>query len=617
MPLSSAAVDGTLANLFKDIWVAQTSHLCSYETYRQSVLPNETVNANIISIRSHFESQAKKINASLNHLSLELFQWARQPSGCSTHTPTDEQCISSKFWVFGFRVGAANATRKLSLICHLDTVPADPTSKGWEGVNPFEPVIECRKYSDEISPMPSQRQFLVGRGTIDDKGPAVSAWCVLVGLALGLDKSISHGNNLIPDTQIEIIFDTSEETEMSTPLYLADLDANNMPLPDFGVVYDAMWCVRAEKGGERPEFWLTGPTSANHGIYMSSLLTSDANSTNTIPDYAVAQIRGDPAILDSFAREVDQLYASYEFDPKEYRRARMESNIEGSGTDEMVLTITTFVEGAQHGSAPNENLDGGSNPLVSLANFMAGMLKNGRLQNTRAGQIALLIEWMWGTTVFGEKQDGLEAYDEIFEYGNGTTHGVTKVERYVEDGVEYDKLCIDIRYALDHHERKWDGTEGQIRGDSILKGVFEGLVEKFNTLHPWSDPMKITSETLFGPDIRDPNNDDFKLVSEAYEMVTNKPPTMLAIGGGTDAKGHTFLLAVGPLFNPRLGPPINYHGIGEGAPITALMESTKILFATFALQIEKGKPSDKVQIRNLIRSIKKEIDGGRKFCCNH
>ncbi|MEQ9369033.1 MAG: hypothetical protein RIG63_08370 [Coleofasciculus chthonoplastes F3-SA18-01] len=59
-----------------------------------------------------------------------------------------------------------------------------------------------------------------------------------------------------------------------------------------------------------------------------------------------------------------------------------------------------------------------------------------------------------------------------------------------------------------------------------------------------------------------------------------------AVGGGTDAKGYTFLLAAGPLFSDRVGPPINYHGIREGAPLDAMNKSTQILYNVMVNEIE-------------------------------
>lgn len=52
---------------------------------------------------------------------------------------------------------------------------------------------------------------------------------------------------------------------------------------------------------------------------------------------------------------------------------------------------------------------------------------------------------------------------------------------------------------------------------------------------------------------------------------------MRATGGATDAHGRLNLVTAGALFTENFGPPVNYHGIDEGAPLTDLENSGKIL----------------------------------------
>ena len=126
------------------------------------------------------------------HLKLTAFDWKKTVNG-------------KDYWLFGLRLGSGD--RKIAMITHLDTVP--PGGDDWR---PFEPRIEKRDYMG-VKGM----DFLVGRGAIDDKGPAVSAFIVLRGLAKKYDRLSSLDN-----TTVELIFDTSEETHMATPHYLKD-----------------------------------------------------------------------------------------------------------------------------------------------------------------------------------------------------------------------------------------------------------------------------------------------------------------------------------------------------------------------------------------------------------
>lgn len=61
---------------------------------------------------------------------------------------------------------------------------------------------------------------------------------------------------------------------------------------------------------------------------------------------------------------------------------------------------------------------------------------------------------------------------------------------------------------------------------------------------------------------------------------------MQAIGGATDAHGRLELITAGSLFTDDLGPPINYHGLDEGAPLTDLENSGKILLRLLLQEIE-------------------------------
>jgi len=52
---------------------------------------------------------------------------------------------------------------------------------------------------------------------------------------------------------------------------------------------------------------------------------------------------------------------------------------------------------------------------------------------------------------------------------------------------------------------------------------------------------------------------------------------MRATGGVTDAHGRLNLATAGALLSENFGPPVNYHGIDEGAPLIDLENSGKIL----------------------------------------
>ena len=539
-----------LQRLWNENFLPETDTIVRVRTYRGDDLSEAEVVSNMGQLQQLLQDWATEFNTQeLQYLQLEPFEWKK--------TIDD-----TEYWMFGFRIGSENPTRKVATICHLDTVPPGQETEDWK---PFDPHIEEREYLGGTQP------FLVGRGTIDDKGPAISAFIAARALAKQYD-----GTNSLDDLAIEVFFDTSEETDLGMPHYLEDPETRN---PDFGIVYDAQWCVRAEKGAERPVF-VVNPTSAPAGLlWIESLQTAPYSATNQIPDWAEAQIKGDAAALNQFYSQVEAQYYSHQFDDPEYTQAAIEVSMNVAGD---AVILRTLVAGAQHGSAPDENREGGANPLVSLANFLADLVSDATLDANAIGTMTEFIKWTWGTRVFGENHSELVASDEVFEVG--TTYALTKFTN--PDGAA--QLEIDIRYAMPHNTVQWDGvTEGLLGGESLFLGIFTDLIGQFNAENPSYPPVVLKqTATLVTPDIRLPTNEDFQRVNAAYEAVMGEPCPQFAIGGGTDAKGYTFLLAAGPLFSDRMGPPINSHGIGEGAPLDDLKKSTEILYNAMVNEIE-------------------------------
>jgi len=535
-----------LERMLAEQFVPETSHLVTLQTYRTDDPQSEQrVVENLASARDYLNGLAETFNRGQRTLKLEPFEWR----GAAGTTPSQ--------WVFGFRLG--DGPKKIAILAHLDTVP--PGNADWR---PFEPRIETRDHRGAPQP------FLVGRGAVDDKGPAVLGFIVMRALA-----SLYDGTRALDGLSIELIFDTSEETDFSTAYYFQQVGE-----PDFGIVFDAAWTVRAEKGIERPVFTLPLGAAPSTGLFVEAF-DSAPGATNQIPDTVTARINGDnAAALDQLAANVAALYQQYGFDDPQYRRAPLEVT-----RDANAVVLTTKVLGAQHGSVPEQNRADGANPVVSLSNFLAHLVDDGTLVPNNVGRMLQFMAWGWGTTVFGEKHpDLLERHDEVFTQGNGTTYALTRVTTSAQDVA----LRIDIRYALGHHGTAWDGTtEGLLSGGSIFPDAFGQLVDRFQRDQP-GQAIAVTSTNAAAPDVRNPQSPLFQRISSAYERAVGSPMPLAAIGGGTDAKGVVNLVAAGPLFSLAFGPPINYHGLGEGAPIEDLRLSARILY-----QIMLGEVANK------------------------
>ncbi|KRN78895.1 Beta-Ala-Xaa dipeptidase [Fructilactobacillus lindneri DSM 20690 = JCM 11027] len=105
-----------------------------------------------------------------------------------------------------------------AMLGHADTVPA---GKGWD-TNPFQMTIEDGN--------------VVGRGTSDDKGPALAAY---YGLKMLKD------NNIVPNLKIRLIIGTDEETNWTGMKRYFEVE----PAPELGFSPDAEFpLINGEKG---------------------------------------------------------------------------------------------------------------------------------------------------------------------------------------------------------------------------------------------------------------------------------------------------------------------------------------------------------------------------------
>jgi succinyl-diaminopimelate desuccinylase len=166
--------------------------------------------------------------------------------------------------------------------------------------------------------------------------------------------------------------------------------------------------------------------------------------------------------------------------------------------------------------------------------------------------MAQFISWGWGTRVLGEKHpDLLVAHDDVFKVG--TTYALTQFVTDTQKGEV--RLGVDIRYAMGHHPRGWDGkTDGYLPGkESRFPYVFDQLVKRFDNAYPGTRLM-FNTKTKYPPDIRNPNSALFQRINKVHRAKTGKDCPRIVTGGGTDAKGNTKLIAAGLRFNPKKGP---------------------------------------------------------------
>jgi succinyl-diaminopimelate desuccinylase len=446
--------------------------------------------------------------------------------------------------------------RHIAILTHLDTVA--PIRDDWK---PFEPRLEMMEFRG------GKQLFLCGRGAIDDKGPTAAAL-----QALDVLRSIYSGTPLFERCTFELIADTAEETHRWIPDYF---DA--VGVPETGDVLDAAWSLYAEKGSERPVFRVPAGNGTRGAKLRLVSLTTPPGPRNQIPDRATALFEPGAGGLQAGETALAKAVAAYL--KTDNRRARLEVHVEGDQ-----LAVVGIGSGAAHGSAPEVNLAHGHNPLACLAVFTAFLWHRGELEAGDPLGLPLFLAWAFGHEVHGEGHpDLLVAHDAIFT--DGTTYALTRLTP-IATGYAAE---IDIRYALGHHGTAWDGkTFGTLPGDSRFQEIFTKLLSQFNaTLPKGVSPVEFETKTGVGPDLKDRNSPRFRSLLDAYQAVVGRPSPVLAIGGGTDAKGYPNLYACGPNFSSEMtevfSPPVKYHGVDEGAPVEDLTRSAEILVRWFAV----------------------------------
>ena len=149
---------------------------------------------------------------------------------------------------------------QIGIICHTDVVPAGP---GWN----FDPYKVTRKDG-----------YLIGRGTLDDKGPLV--------VALYAMKFWKDRNTIFPYT-IRYLFGANEESGMADIEYFH----KHFEDPAFLFTPDAEFPVcYGEKGG-------FDATITSKLISDGTLVEFEGGSaTNAVPGFAHAVVKVDPAV---------------------------------------------------------------------------------------------------------------------------------------------------------------------------------------------------------------------------------------------------------------------------------------------------------------------------------
>lgn len=396
-------------------------------------------------------------------------------------------------------VGTADLNDKepgLDILAHLDVVPA---GEGWQVTAPFEPLEKDGK--------------LYGRGTADDKGPAVAA---LYAMRAVKECGIPVSKN------VRLILGTDEECGSSDiPHYYAEEKEAPMTFsPDASFPV-----INTEKGSLRGHFTAEWEKSE----VLPRLCAIHAGlKINVLPGKAEAVFQGvSPEVLEAAMKEAEGAIGVH-FEA-EYSDYTVEKG------DEMAK-VTAIGEGA-HAAHP----DDGNNALTALV-YLANRLPLAPCGQTKA--LKALEELIPHGDCRG-KALGVQMEDEV----SGPLTLVFSLLEVTETGLEG---WFDSRCPICANE------------ENVLKPVKAAMEEKgFQFL---SDSMNLPHHV--------PGDSHFvQTLLKVYEAYTGRKGECQSTGGGTyvhDLKNGVAFGASMPETDNRM------HGADEFAVIDELMISAKI-----------------------------------------
>ncbi|MCD7736329.1 MAG: Sapep family Mn(2+)-dependent dipeptidase [Lachnospiraceae bacterium] len=432
-----------------------------------------------------------------------------------------------------------DAPRGLDILAHLDVVPV---TQDWTVTDPFEPkVVDGRIY---------------GRGTADDKGPAIAALYALRAIKeLGIPMRKS----------VRLVLGSDEECGSSDLDYYYGIEQEApytfTPDADFPVINIEKGRLEAEfyaefgENGRRKEQCASAAEHTADGWNateaqaplprLRSLRSGD--KANVVPGRAVLEVEGVPektvrAVADVVEKETGVRFLIAETD--QARNALADGNGTQTDLDGKLLRIDVCGQAA-HASTPQE----GKNALTAALRLVS------RLPLT--------------------KSDGLDALCSLerlmpYEDTCGRTLGVCREEE--QSGAV--TLCFSI---LDYTPERLSGAfDMRLPIGCTEENTKEPIMRQLGECGIHMKDVPMTKPHYV------PGDSDFiKILLESYERYTGKKGSPLSTGGGTYVHGLERGVAFGCM-SPEVDN--HMHGDDEFMEIGTLIMSAKI-FADAAVRI--------------------------------
>lgn len=361
----------------------------------------------------------------------------------------------------------------IGILAHLDVVPEGDLST-WK-YPPYDAVIEDGK--------------MYGRGTIDDKGPAVAAIYAM--------KAILDSENKL-NKRIRIIFGLNEETHWKSINYYLEHEE----IPSLAFTPDADFpVIHGEKGILVFDMKASIEEALNDGG-IEILNIKGGQRANMVPDYAEATlIENKPFkhILDAYKEEND-IKIDYE-----------------KNNDQVTVKVYGV---SSHGAKPETGVNAISH-LLSMLNLFD--LQIGDLSNF----IRFYAKHI-NTEVNGENI-GCHLSDDL---SGSLTFNVGTIS-YNKENIS---LGVNVRYPITYN------------ADDVYNGIEKVLSE---TVYNHKDYIKIDTRDHMKPIYFEKDHHLIQSLMAVYKKHTGDSSEPITIGGGTYARSMPNAVAFGPLLKNR------------------------------------------------------------------
>ena len=388
-----------------------------------------------------------------------------------------------------------SGSERIDIAVHVDVVPE---GDGWE-TDPFKLTeIDGKLY---------------GRGTLDDKGPAISVLYSLKAM-----KDAGH----VPNKEIRLIFGGAEETGMSD---LKQYIAEN-GLPDFAVSPDSSFPV----------------TNAELGVCFGKIIMGKAEAGKKV---SLVSVNGGIA-FNCVPDKCNSLFRCSDTEAFELLLNKLESvkdslmNVQVTA-DKESLTVAVYNEGISvHGSVPETGRNAVKDILYVVKNIFDDMDE----KNSFVDTVTKLLEGTQG------KGLGIYCKDEM----SGEISVNMGMCRYnTENEENYVTLDIRVPVSVD------------------VYGIKENLEKVCSEKGARFDLHQIDIGTYMPAD-----NKYLKSLAESYEKVTGKKAEMLCARGVTYAKSFEGRgVAFGPI-EEGTDQGGGLHGTGEFIKKDAFFQMAEI-----------------------------------------